>query len=367
MLNAMQSKWISDDDANLKIDDKSFTANLIDGLKKRLCIDTDRIHMTGLGTGGGLSHLMACDPFWSNKTASFALVNPTLLAGLVMQRGVKDEITLLWEKCKPARVPIKLLEIHGENNTLNSYWGKSVSKRGRLPAVQWLVEWAMRNDCGEAKGHPTKENENDMLYKTELASGTIYEGQVHAGKLQRAMYRCYTLTAEEQIEKYIGSFAVVEPGAGEVTPLNPEGKEEKKKEDRGDIILEHLFVKNYGHGWPRIAMKKGTTETFETAEMEETVDAPIFDATKAVLEWFTQHKLSDESRAPGVAMNVEPVLDDAAIAKLVAGITAQVDKQKKIIKENDDALEGLQEASSKDTVQKEGNVEEKSDRIKDEL
>jgi poly(3-hydroxybutyrate) depolymerase len=374
MLNVVQSKWLSDDDADLKVDDKSFIADLIDGLTERLCIDTNRIHMTGLGTGAGLSHLMACDSFWSNNTASFALVNPTLLAGLVMQRGVKDEITLLWEKCKPARVPIKLLEIHGENNTFNSYWGKSVAKRGRLPTVQWLVEWAMRNDCGDAKGMPTKENENDMLYKTELASGTIYEGQVHAGKLQRAMYRCYALTPEEQVEKYIGTFQVIEPEAEKMTPLNKDGKEEEEKADRGDIILEHLFVKNYAHGWPRIAMKDGATETFETAEMEETADAPIFDATKEVLKWFNQHKLSDDSRAPGVATNVEPVLDDDAIAKLVAGITAQVENQKKVMKENSDDKGGLEETSSEDTKeteQEEGNkVEEKSegkDRIKDEL
>jgi poly(3-hydroxybutyrate) depolymerase len=330
--------------------------------------------MAGLGTGGGLSHLMACDTFWSNNTASFALVNPTILAGLVMQRGVKDEITLLWEKCKPARVPVKLLEIHGENNTLNSYWGKSVAKRGRLPTVQWLVEWAMRNECGEARGMPGKEDENDQLYKTELTSGTIYEGQVYANKLQRAMYRCYALTPEEQVEKYIGTFQVIDKEAAKMVPLDKDGKKEENQSERGDIILEHLFVKNYGHGWPRIVMKDGATETFETAEKEETADAPVFDATREVLKWFSQHKLSDESRAPGVAMNVEPVLDDAAIAKLVAGITAQVDKQKQIIKENEDAIEGLAETLSGDdeeTEQDGGNVEEekseREDQIKDEL
>lgn len=328
-------------------------ADLIDGLTERLCIDRDRIHMAGLGTGGGLSHLMACDPFWSNNTASFALVNPTILSGLVTQTGVKDEITLLWEKCKPARVPVKILEVHGENNTLNNYWGNTKG-RGRLPTVQWLVEWAMRNECGEAKGMPTKENEKDLLYKTELAYGTIYEGATHPNKLQRAMYRCYALTQQEQIDRYIGSFQVIDKEAEKMVPLNPDAKDEEKKGDRGDIILEHLFVKNYGHGWPRIAMKNGTTETFETSEKEEMVDAPVFDATKEVLRWFSQHRLSDESRVPGLATEIEPALDDAAIAKLVAGITAQVDKKKQELSKDDE------DAIAKDTT---GD----GDRIKDEL
>lgn len=317
--------------------------------------------MTGLGTGGGISHLMACDPFWSNHTASFALVNPTILAGLITKNGVKDEVNMLWERCKPARVPVKILEVHGENNTLNSYWGAvAKSRRGRLPVVQWLVEWAMRNECGEAKGMPTKGKEDDLLYRTELTTGTIYEGATHPNKLQRAMYRCYSLTPEEQIEKYVASFQVIDKEAEKMVPLNSDAKEEEKK-DRGDIILEHLFVKNYGHGWPRIAMKDGKTEAFDTTEKEETGDAPVFDVTKEVLKWFSQHKLTDESRAPGVAMNYEPALDDDTIAKLVAGITAQVDKKQKELKRG----EGDVEADQDEAVSKEETSE--GDRIKDEL
>lgn len=358
--NLTQSRWLSDEDANVKVDDKSFVSNVLDGLTERLCIDMDRVHMTGLGTGGGISHLMACDPYWSKKTASFALVNPTILAGLITKSGIKDEINMLWEKCKPARVPVRLLEVHGENNTLNSYWGVvSKSKRGRLPVVQWLVEWAMRNECGEAKGMPTK-GENDLLYRTELATGTIYEGATHPNKLQKAMYRCYALTPEEQVQKYVGSFQVIDQEAEKMVPLNPDSKEEPQK-DRGDIILEHVFVKNHGHGWPRIVMKDGKTEAFDTTEKEESEDAPVFDATKEVLRWFSQNKLSDESRTPGVAINYEPVLNDESIAKLVSGITAQVEKKQKELKGGDAADEAHQD----EEVSKEETGE--SVRTKDEL
>ncbi|TID19543.1 ferulic acid esterase (FaeA) [Venturia nashicola] len=357
---AVESKWLSDEDADLKVDDKSFISNLVDGLTERLCIDKDRVHMTGLGTGGGISHHMACDPYWSNKTASFALVNPTILAGLITKSGVKDEINMLWEKCKPARVPVKLLEVHGENNTLNSYWGAvAKSKRGRLGVVQWLVEWAMRNECGDAKGIPAK-GKDDLLYRTELSSGTIYEGATHPNKLQRAMYRCYALTEQEQIDKYVASFQIIDNNAETMVPLNPDVKEEPQK-DRGDIVLEHVYVKNYGHGWPRIAMKDGKTETFDTTEKEESEDAPIFDVTKEVLRWFSQNKLSDESRAPGIAMNYEPALDDETIEKLVSGITAQVEQKQKEIGDGEVAAEAHQDEAVSTGKIGEGNG------VKDEL
>ncbi|QDS70057.1 hypothetical protein FKW77_004256 [Venturia effusa] len=337
---AVDSKWLSDEDADVKVDDKSFISNLIDGLTERLCIDKDRIHMTGLGTGGGLSHLMACDPIWSNKTASFALINPTLLVGLITKNDVKDEINMLWERCKPARVPVKLMEIHGENNTLNSYWGAvATSKRGRIPVIQWLVGWAMRNECGEAKGAPVKKSEDDQLFSTELASGMIYEGATHPNKLHRAMYRCYALTPEEQIERYVGSFQVIDKKTGVMVPFAQ--KEDKK--DRGDLVLEHQVVKNYGHGWPRIVMKDGTTEEFDTTQKEETADEPVFDVTKEVLRWFSQNRLSDESRAPGEA-SYEAALTEEAIAKLVAGITERVDQKQKELKGGEGAIEAHQDA-----------------------
>lgn len=340
----------------------SFISNIIDGLTERLCIDKDRIHMTGLGTGGGVSHLMACDPYWSNHTASFALINPAILAGLITKNGVKDEVNMLWERCKPARVPVKILEVHGENNTLHSYWGAvAKSKRGRQPVVKWLVEWAMRNDCGEAKGMPVK-GKNDVLYRTELATGTIYEGAVHPNKLQKAMYRCYAITAEEQIEKYLASFQVIDKEKEKMVPLAD--VKEEKKQDRGDIVLEHIFVKNYRHGWPRVAMKDGRTETFDTTEKEETEDAPVFDATKEVLSWFSRHKLSDESRLPGSITEIEPAFDDNTIAKLVAGITAQVDKKQKEIQEGKEGA-AADEEHQEEVVSKEENGE--GDRIKDEL
>jgi poly(3-hydroxybutyrate) depolymerase len=346
----------------VKVDDKHFTTSLVDGLTERLCLDKDRIYVTGMGTGGGLTHLLACDPFFSDNIAAFALVNPTILVGLMRQGDIKDEITLLWEKCRPSRVPVRLLEIHGENNTLNSYWGKSTARRGRLPTVQWIVEWAVRNECGEAKGMPTKDKESDLMFKTELATGTIYEGMVYPKKLQRAMYRCYALTPEEEIERYIENFHVVEPNAEKIETKKSDGE----IVERGPIILEHLFVKNYGHGWPRIAMKNGTTETFDTTEIEETKDSPTFDATKEVLKWFNQHKLSDESRVPNTKVDVEAHLAKEGVNKMVERITAQVEKQQQLNKDRDDAVEEPGEKQNKDK-KKEEEEESTKERVKDEL
>jgi poly(3-hydroxybutyrate) depolymerase len=329
---------------------------LIDGLSERLCIDKDRIYATGLGSGGGLVHLLACDPNFSDQFAAFAGTNPVIFAGVIDRRAVKDEITMMWEKCKPARIPIRFLEIHSENNTVSNYWGKSPvgeSKHRRMPTVQWLVEWAMRNECGQAMSQPAKENEDDKFYLTDLEGGTIQEGIAVADKLQKAFYKCYQQTEDEKIANFLKSFQIEDVDSilakeqGETSEETKskasdaakikDSKEEvvkelsekdKPKKDRGVVCLVHFFLKNYGHGWPRVLMKEGMTEPIGPNDVA-TDEAPIFDATVEVLDWFSKNKLSDEFHAPNLEgsednANVGDQAIETLVEKLGSGIKEKI-------------------------------------------
>jgi poly(3-hydroxybutyrate) depolymerase len=382
---------------------------LIDGLSQRLCIDKDRIYATGLGTGGGLVHLLACDPKFSDLFAAFAGTNPVILTGVIDRRAVKDEITMMWEKCKPARIPIRFLEIHSENNTVSNYWGKSPVGKGkhrRMPTVQWLVEWAVRNECGPAMGQPTKENPEDRFYLTDLEGGTIQEGVVYPEKLQKAFYKCYHQSEDEKIANFLKTFQIddvdtivarekgelPEKGDSEASEgaKNNDTKEtavkelremDKPKKDRGVVCLVHYFLKNYGHGWPRVLMKKGAAEPIGPNDVA-TEDAPIFDATVEVLEWFGKNKLSDEFRVPDPnGPQGDENLGEKALGTIVDKLGSEIKEKVKEVDgveaeeggsgqkvETDDADSAKETKSAEEPIQKvEMKGAEGSKKEKDEL
>jgi poly(3-hydroxybutyrate) depolymerase len=355
---------------------------LIKGLSQRLCIDKERIYAAGLGTGGGLAHLLACDPQFSDVFTAFAAINPTVFAGVIDRRAVKDEITLMWEKCKPARIPIRFLEIHSENNTINNYWGKAEvkdKKHRRMPIVQWLVEWAIRNECGPAMGNPEKEKPEDIFYLTELEGGTIQEGIVVPDRLQKATYKCHERSQEEMVANFLkslnldsvqsmldkqkkenGEEETTEEKAGDIKAAKEEVLQQlsgmdKPKKERGVLCLVHYFLKNYGHGWPRVFMKNGTTEAIGPDDVA-TDDAPIFDATFEVLDWFSQNKHSDEFRAPNPEPG-DPQLDQDSLGTLLGqlGDDDEVDEKEQIEKELNEeqqateAMEDLEASTEKAT------------------
>jgi poly(3-hydroxybutyrate) depolymerase len=424
----LQGKWLSDPDANLKIDDKTFIASFVDGLSERLCIDTDRIYATGLGVGAGLVHFLACDPLFSKRISAFAITNAALYTGLKDNRkDVKDLVSIQWEKCKPSRIPTRILAIHSENNTVNDYFGRPGGTRKRMPVVQWLVEWAMRNECGGAEGQPEKEHEDDMLYLTPLEGGTIHEGAVHMNKLQQAYYKCYETTEEEMVEKFLEAFKDIDLGLKNTTTENEtttekiesstteegEDKEEKveqsdidstkestpdnldvgsaeknesdikndqidtekavenageggnpewkkPKKDRGIVCLMHYFIKNNGHGWPRVLMKNGSTEQIGSEEVQPTDETPIFDSTVTILDWFKQHKLSDEGRLPAAERMGKQAVNPEGLEAVLNQLGENQD--------GESTAEHDQESSPENKEAKQGGEkQEKIDRVKDEL
>ncbi|KAF2495401.1 alpha/beta-hydrolase [Lophium mytilinum] len=131
-------QWTSDPDAPADIDDILFTSDLINHLLSRYCIDPSRVYAAGKSNGGGLVNLLACDPGTSAKIAAFAAVS-----GAFYINGSTGKLP----PCKPARVPIPVLETHGlKDHTINYTGGPDKSHRGdTMPIVSWVDDWATRN------------------------------------------------------------------------------------------------------------------------------------------------------------------------------------------------------------------------------
>ena len=186
-------------------------------------------------------HLLSCNGALSTRIAAFSVVNSLLMMGFKSGNDrleVKDPTSLLWHNCKPKRSPVRMLNIHGENNTHYDYWGeKEVKKRRLMPVVRWLVDWSMRSGCGQALGMPARwRGETDPVHRTELETGYIFEGVVENATIIKASYHCWPIEelseAEEMakvmkqlppsIEDIMGS-----PSAGELDPEKVKKHEEE--------------------------------------------------------------------------------------------------------------------------------------------
>jgi poly(3-hydroxybutyrate) depolymerase len=304
---------MSDGDAPEGIDDIDFTSKLLTRLATNLCVDTDRIYATGLGTGGGMVHLAACSPELSTRIAAYALVNGNIFSGFETKGGrteVKELSSFIWQRCKPGRFPTRILTVHSENNTLFDYWGEiKFKEKKRMPVVAWLVEWAQKSNCGMALEMPKPWDAHNSIYKTLLEMGYIFEGFIQNGLVTKASYHCWgredindtdesvdgedknksdstieegTKTNEKSeevkdestnsakiedkpkgstwepadIEETIESETKLDEAKEQQDSIDPEEKKKIELEQfitqlRDSIILEHYYVRGAGHGWPR--------------------------------------------------------------------------------------------------------------------
>jgi polyhydroxybutyrate depolymerase len=115
------------------VDDLRFTADLLDDLQARLCVDPARVAAAGYSAGGGVTALMACE--LAGRVASVAVVS----GALYTEPGA----------CQPSR-PIPVLAIHGTNDEVVPYGGRRPTVEWPLPMLPmptWLAEWATRDGC----------------------------------------------------------------------------------------------------------------------------------------------------------------------------------------------------------------------------
>ena len=115
------------------VDDLRFTADLLDDLQARLCVDPARVAAAGFSAGGGVTARMACD--LAGRVASVAVV----AGALYSEPG----------ECRPSR-SVPILAIHGTDDIVVPYGGRTPTVEWPLPmppVPTWLADWATRDGC----------------------------------------------------------------------------------------------------------------------------------------------------------------------------------------------------------------------------
>lgn len=112
--------------------DVRFLTELLDTLSRDYAIDQDRVYVTGISNGGGMSFVLSC--VLSDRIAAIGTV-----AGL---------FTYPWDACARAR-PVPLIAFHGTADPIVPYEGGPL--RGpvnQAPDVRsWVADYALRNGC----------------------------------------------------------------------------------------------------------------------------------------------------------------------------------------------------------------------------
>ncbi|PFH55325.1 hypothetical protein XA68_18576 [Ophiocordyceps unilateralis] len=115
------------------VDDKTFISDLIGHLLDSYCVDVSRIYATGHSNGGGFVNSLACSPDHGRYFAAVAPVSGAFYT---------DDTA-----CRPHRLPLPVMEIHGTADRTIPYTGGE-GRGGTLPSIaEWLERWARRDGC----------------------------------------------------------------------------------------------------------------------------------------------------------------------------------------------------------------------------
>lgn len=300
-------------------------------------------------------HLLGCSPDLSRNITAYAAVNANLFAGVPPQTEEEEKSAnhMLWLECLTNANPMRLLEIHSENNTEFDYWGEeSRREKPRLPVIKWLIDWADYDGCGNPR-EETKDQwkglEEGGMFKTDLEQGYIFEGFLESEIATKASYACWgkqplVRDFKKRLDKKIralrkkGKKVAEEEGNkieddAELLEKKKADLDEYVKQLKQSLIIEHYYLRGYAHGWPRVQMPKAkdaegkyTNDRIEEVEwqdielpdkgleldfdakdvftfldgykMAEKPDPDIvqFDSTVRVLDWFRQFRMSDGPR-----------------------------------------------------------------------
>jgi polyhydroxybutyrate depolymerase len=139
-------------DTSLQGKDVAYLGALLDTVERSLCVDTNRVYVTGYSNGAFMTSALACA--YANRIAAAAPV-----------AGIRDIAG-----CQPAR-PVPVIAFHGTADRFVPYDGSVGSAVASLPAPdgsgrtlgqigsagskgpsipEILAAWAARNGCGHA-------------------------------------------------------------------------------------------------------------------------------------------------------------------------------------------------------------------------
>lgn len=138
-----------------KPDDVAYLRRVIAAALAATCADPDRVGVTGVSNGGGMSARMACDA-------------ADLVAAAALVAGGYGSLPA----CHPSR-PVPILEVHGEIDHVVPYRGKGPSASGAVPA--FLAQWRRLDRCaGPARRSATHAGVTQLRW-TGCAGGTVVQ------------------------------------------------------------------------------------------------------------------------------------------------------------------------------------------------
>ncbi|TKA75674.1 hypothetical protein B0A49_06582 [Cryomyces minteri] len=145
-LSISQSQWTGDPTAPplRKVNDIGFTADLLDHIESRYCIDRSRIYATGFSNGGGLVGLLACNDALAHRIAAFAASSGAYY---------KDEALNepLFGDCQADRVPTPFLEFHGSKDPVIHYDGDNTPDGPTYNPLEYVQRFCSDDAEGTAK------------------------------------------------------------------------------------------------------------------------------------------------------------------------------------------------------------------------
>lgn len=123
-----------------------------------------------MGNGGGLVHLLACDPVMSTRIAAFAIVAGSIFTDAAMKQDKASGQPLFNSSyCQPGRPHIPVVQLHGDEDELVSYHGTSFDGP-TVPVQEQMIDWLKRNGCD--------------------ASTSVEMGQLAGGTVSKYSYEC---------------------------------------------------------------------------------------------------------------------------------------------------------------------------------
>ena len=146
--------------------------NLLDRLEETLCVDTSQMYAAGFSNGGGLTGLLACDEEVSQRLAAFAASSGAYYTDSALPEP-------LFSQCKPGKVPVPILEFHGNKDPVEHYDGKTTPDGEAYSIPEWLRSWAQRNKCPDAMTNSTTPLYGGNVTKFSWSCGGFPEVVVH--------------------------------------------------------------------------------------------------------------------------------------------------------------------------------------------
>ncbi|KAK5232433.1 hypothetical protein LTR47_006646 [Exophiala xenobiotica] len=137
-------QWTGDPEApsRSEVDDISFIDILIELVCEDYAIQTGRIYVVGFSNGGGLAALLAGDPGASTRIAAYAISS----GAFYQDEALKEP---LFSHPSPARLPVPILEFHGDSDPVEHYDGKDTPDGPSYNVRDYIEKWVRLNKCVE--------------------------------------------------------------------------------------------------------------------------------------------------------------------------------------------------------------------------